>query len=59
MVQAISESAFEDVDFTFFAGSEELTRKYWRNALAAGSSVIDLTGRLGPGAGGVGAALRG
>ena len=46
VVQAISDDSFEDVDFTFFAGSEELTRRYWRNALAAGSSVIDLTGAL-------------
>jgi len=27
-------------------GSEDLTRKYWRNALAAGSTVLDLTGAL-------------
>ena len=46
VVQAISETSFEDVDFTFFAGSEELTRRYWRNALAAGSTVVDLTGAL-------------
>ena len=46
VVQVIGPRSFEDVDFTFFAGSEELTRKYWRNALASGSTVLDLTGAL-------------
>jgi aspartate-semialdehyde dehydrogenase len=34
------------VDFTFFCGAEELTRKYWREALRAGSTVLDLSGAL-------------
>jgi aspartate-semialdehyde dehydrogenase len=46
VVQMISDNSFEGVDFTFFAGSEEMTRKYWRKALAAGSTVLDLTGTL-------------
>jgi aspartate-semialdehyde dehydrogenase len=46
VVQIIGENSFEEMDFTFFAGSEDLTRKYWRNALAAGSTVLDLTGAL-------------
>jgi aspartate-semialdehyde dehydrogenase len=46
VVQVIGENSFEDIDFTFFAGSEDLTRKYWRNALQSGSSVLDLTGAL-------------
>jgi len=46
VVQTIGEDSFEGVDFTFFAGSEDLTRKFWRNALRAGSSVIDLSGAL-------------
>jgi len=46
VVQVIGEHSFEEMDFTFFAGSEEMTRKYWRNALAAGSTVLDLTGAL-------------
>src|SRR5271168_2780872 len=46
VVQTIGENSFDDVDFTFFAGSEELTRKYWRSALASGSTVLDLTGVL-------------
>jgi aspartate-semialdehyde dehydrogenase len=46
VVQVIGENSFGDVDFTFFAGSEELTRKYWRAALRAGSTVLDMTGVL-------------
>jgi aspartate-semialdehyde dehydrogenase len=46
LVQVIGENSFADVDFTFFAGSEELTRKYWRAALQAGSTVLDMTGTL-------------
>ena len=45
-VQPISPDAFEHVDFTFFCGSEALTRKYWHDALRAGSTVLDLTGAL-------------
>jgi len=33
IVQAIDADAFERMDFTFFAGSEDLTRKHWRQAL--------------------------
>ncbi len=46
VVQPLTEGAFEGMDFTFFAGSEELTARYWRKALAAGSTVLDLTGAL-------------
>ena len=46
IVQAIAPDAFDRVDFTFFAGSEELTRKHWREALRAGSTVHDLSGAL-------------
>jgi aspartate-semialdehyde dehydrogenase len=45
-VQPIEPDAFEKVDFTFFCGSEELTRWHWANALRAGSSVLDLSGAL-------------
>ena len=45
-IQAISSDAFEHADFTFFCGSEDLTRKYWRQALRAGSTVLDLSGAL-------------
>lgn len=46
IVQAIGADAFEHVDFTFFAGKEDLTRRYWRQALRSGSTVLDLSGAL-------------
>ncbi|MGA2834295.1 MAG: Asd/ArgC dimerization domain-containing protein [Terracidiphilus sp.] len=45
-VQAIEPDAFDHVDFTFFCGAEDLTRKHWRDALRAGSTVLDLSGAL-------------
>ena len=45
-VQAVEPDAFDHVDFTFFCGAEELTRKHWKQALRAGSSVLDLSGAL-------------
>jgi aspartate-semialdehyde dehydrogenase len=46
IVQAITAESFELVDFTFFCGTEDLTRKHWREALRAGSTVLDLSGAL-------------
>jgi aspartate-semialdehyde dehydrogenase len=45
-VQPILSDTFEKVDFTFFCGSEDLTRKHWASALRAGSTVLDLSGAL-------------
>ena len=45
-VQAISADSFEHMDFTFFCGTEALTQKHWREALRAGSTVLDLSGAL-------------
>jgi aspartate-semialdehyde dehydrogenase len=45
-VQAIGPDSFEKVDFTFFCGTEELTRMHWREALRAGSTVLDVSGAL-------------
>jgi aspartate-semialdehyde dehydrogenase len=45
-VQAIVADSFERTDFTFFCGNEDLTRKHWREALRAGSTVLDLSGAL-------------
>ena len=45
-VQPISPDSFEHVDFTFFCGSEGLTHRHWREALRAGSTVIDLSAAL-------------
>jgi len=42
-IQAISADAFDNADFTFFCGTENLTRRHWRQALRAGSTVLDLT----------------
>ena len=46
IVQAIGVDAFDHADFTFFCGTENLTRKHWRQALRAGSTLLDLTGAL-------------
>jgi aspartate-semialdehyde dehydrogenase len=46
VIQAIAPDSFDRVDFTFFAGAESLTRRYWRDALRAGSTVLDLSGAL-------------
>jgi aspartate-semialdehyde dehydrogenase len=46
IVQAIGVDAFDGMDFTFFCGTESLTRKYWRQALRSGSTVLDLSGAL-------------
>lgn len=45
-VRAIGSDAFEQMDFTFFCGTEALTQKHWREALRAGSTVLDLSGAL-------------
>jgi aspartate-semialdehyde dehydrogenase len=45
-VRAIDADSFAKADFTFFAGTEALTRKHWRTALRAGSTVLDLSGAL-------------
>ncbi|MGB6691969.1 MAG: Asd/ArgC dimerization domain-containing protein [Terracidiphilus sp.] len=46
LIQPIGADAFEHVDFTFFAGTEHLTRTHWRQALRSGSTVLDLSGAL-------------
>jgi aspartate-semialdehyde dehydrogenase len=45
-IKPIGADTFDHVDFTFFCGSEDLTRKHWRAALRAGSTVLDLSGAL-------------
>lgn len=50
-IQAIGADAFDQADFTFFCGAEMLTRTYWRQALRAGSTVLDLSGALDQDAG--------
>ncbi len=42
-IRAIGADAFDNADFTFFCGSESLTRRHWRQALRAGSTVLDMS----------------
>jgi len=46
VIQTIDESSFERMDFVFFAGSRDATRKHWGAARMAGASIVDLTGAL-------------
>jgi aspartate-semialdehyde dehydrogenase len=45
-IKPITADAFDHTDFTFFCGSESLTRRHWQQALRAGSTVLDLTAAL-------------
>ena len=45
-IQRIDADSFQHVDFAFFAGDPELTRKHWQNASRAGASIIDISGAL-------------
>lgn len=45
-IQRIDADSFRHVDFVFFAGDPELTRKHWQMASRAGASLIDLSGAL-------------
>lgn len=45
-IQAIDAESFAGVDFVFFAGDEEKTKKYWKTARQAGASIVDMTGAL-------------
>lgn len=42
-IQRLEASSFERMDFVFFAGSAEVTKKYWQDARRAGASIVDLT----------------
>lgn len=46
IVQKLVPGCLEGMDFTFFAGSADLTLQYWREASAAGSTILDLTAAL-------------
>ena len=45
-IQPIAADSFVRIDFTFFCSTPELTRRHWRAAQQAGSSIIDLSGGL-------------
>jgi aspartate-semialdehyde dehydrogenase len=42
-IRRIEPSAFDGMDFAFFAGSEEVTLKHWKAAQKAGASIVDLS----------------
>jgi aspartate-semialdehyde dehydrogenase len=42
-IQRIEASSFNKMDFVFFAGSSEVTKKHWQDARRAGASIVDLT----------------
>jgi aspartate-semialdehyde dehydrogenase len=42
-IQKIDADSFAAMDFVFFAGNPDTTRKYWKAARLAGASIIDLT----------------
>jgi len=45
-IQRVRAEQFEHVDFTFFASDEASTQKSWKDAQAAGSAIVDLSGAL-------------
>jgi aspartate-semialdehyde dehydrogenase len=42
-IQRLEASSFDKMDFVFFAGGAEVTKKYWQSARRAGASIVDLT----------------
>jgi aspartate-semialdehyde dehydrogenase len=42
-IQRIEASSFERMDFVFFAGGADVTKKHWQDARRAGASIVDLT----------------
>jgi aspartate-semialdehyde dehydrogenase len=46
LIQNIDDESFARADFAFFAGAQELTRKYWKRAHSAGASIVDLSSAL-------------
>src|SRR5450432_4828907 len=45
-IQIVRAEQFEHVDFTFFASDQDSTRKNWKDARDAGSTIIDLSSAL-------------
>ena len=45
-IQSVRAEQFEHVDFTFFASDPDCTRKNWKRARDAGSTIIDVSGAL-------------
>lgn len=45
-IQRVRAEQFEHVDFTFFASDQDSTRRSWKDARDAGSTIIDLSASL-------------
>ena len=43
LIQTIDPASFERMDFVFFTGQAEVTRKHWNAARMAGASIVDMT----------------
>ncbi len=46
IIQRIEPDAFRHVDYVFFTGDQEATRKHWKAAVGSHASLIDLSGAL-------------
>ncbi len=42
-IQPLEASSFERMDFVFFAGGAEVTKRHWLGARRAGVTIVDLT----------------
>ena len=42
LIQRLDATSFDRMDFVFFAGDAEVTKKHWLEARRAGASVVDL-----------------
>ncbi|QNI35887.1 Asd/ArgC dimerization domain-containing protein [Edaphobacter albus] len=42
-IQKIDSTSFEQMDFVFFVGTPDETRRHWQEARKAGASILDLT----------------
>jgi aspartate-semialdehyde dehydrogenase len=45
-IQSVRTEQFQSVDFAFFSGDGDTTRKYWKVARDAGSAIVDLSHAL-------------
>lgn len=43
VIQPIDDSSFGHLDFVFFTGDTETTKRYWQQARRAGASIVDMT----------------
>jgi len=46
VISGLTPASFSGAEIVFFAGEPSLTRAHWKEAQAAGASVVDLTGAL-------------